>query len=166
MARGGALAVVCLALSLSAHVAAGGQVHLSGGLLFGGLLLSIMCVAAAQSQGSFAGIVATVLLSQPVLHLLASASTHPADPAALVPSPLMVTYHVVGALVLSALLAGGDRVIWAFAALSRLPRVPRAVTLAVPSAPSAAVGRPAAGFEPQHLVLALAGLGRRGPPHG
>lgn len=161
--RGVVLAAACLTLSLGAHVAAGGQVHLSSGLLFGGLLLSAMCVAAAQSQGGFAGIAATVVLSQPALHLLAGASTHAGDAAARVPDLLMVAFHAAAAIAVSVLLAGGDRVIWALAGLSQLPRIPAPMSAAVaPAVVDVPVAAP--GFVPRHLVVAKAGVGRRGPP--
>lgn len=159
VARGAVLATVCLALSLGGHAAGGGQVQLTEGLLFGGLLLSAICVAAAERRRTFAGIAAVVVVSQVVLHLVAQASTHTATTT----QPLeMIAWHGVAALVASVLLAQGERLAWDLWSLTRLPRIPRFVRL-LP-----AVVRPlpdvAPAQRPASDTVLAGGATRRGPP--
>lgn len=123
--RGLSLASACLTMSLTAHAAGGGAVHLSPGLVVGGLALSVICVAAAESRGSFGGILSIVVVSQVVLHLFAAAGAQHADaaPGMVGLTGAMAGHHAVAAVVVSLLLAHGDRLIWAFWSLARLPQI-------------------------------------------
>ncbi|NDL59842.1 hypothetical protein [Phytoactinopolyspora mesophila] len=119
IARGLTLSILCLLLSLFAHVCAGGAVEISMGLVIGGLALSAMCVAAADARRGFGTIVAVVGLSQVVFHLLAGLGGHHAVGAHLGAVPAMVGSHVVATLIISVLLAQGERLIWALFSLLR-----------------------------------------------
>lgn len=161
--RGMILAVVCLTMSMTAHGAAGGAVHLSPGLLIGGLALSVICVAAADARRSFGGIVAVVLTSQVVLHLFAGAGDHVAEPAGFGLTSEMVAYHAIVAVTASALLAYGERLVWALWGLARLPATPVLGTL-VPGGASPAIPRAYEPVRPVAQELRLGGLTSRAPP--
>lgn len=121
MVRGALLSGACLALSLAAHSAGGGDLHLPLGVVVFGLLLSGLCVAAADTRRSFGGILAVMAISQVVLHLVAGASAHHGGSAIANPPGLgMVAAHVVGALVTSAVLAHGERTVWTLWSLLRV----------------------------------------------
>lgn len=160
------MAATCLGLSMWAHVAAGGTVHLSLSLLAGGLALSGMCVAAADSRRSFGGILSVVLLSQVGLHLFAGAGGgHHGEPADVSAGPAMFAYHVVAGILLSALLANGERLVWALWSLACLPRVPDLGEPVPATEPPAAVPtyRPAIRVR---LDVGLVGPPMRAPPAG
>lgn len=124
--RGSVLAGWCLTLSLVAHIVAGGAVDLSPVMLFAAGLLAGMCVAAADRQRGLAGIVVVVGLSQVVFHLLAGGHAH-ASAAAPGASSAMLAMHTLAALVISAAVADGERLIWSLFALLGLRRVPRLI---------------------------------------
>jgi hypothetical protein len=78
-------------------------------------------------------------------------------------TPAMLTWHVVAAFVLGALLSHGERALWSL--LSRfLPRPPSSVV--VPAMPAAARMMPARSSIRPRLDLLSGGVGRRGPPLG
>jgi hypothetical protein len=159
--RGFLLAQVCLALSTGAHAAAEGTVHLTDGMLFGWLLLSALCVAAAERKRTLAGIAAVVLVSQVVLHLLSPVSGHDGTLTS-APSAEMIGWHAVAAVVASVLLAHGERLAWALWSLAGLPRVPLTV-----HAEPAAAGPAPVGWIRRTPVAGGAhsgGATRRGPP--
>lgn len=158
--RGFLLAQVCLALSAGAHAAAEGTVHLTDGMLFAWLLLSALCVAAAERRRNLAGIAAVVVVSQVVLHLLAPISTHDVTTSA--PSAEMIGWHAVAALVASLLLAHGERLAWAAWSLARLPRLPLG-PYPVP-APAGTIPVPDGGRAPGRGRILPGGATRRGPP--
>ncbi|NED94871.1 hypothetical protein G1H11_06050 [Phytoactinopolyspora alkaliphila] len=165
VARGGTLAAACLGMSVGAHVAAGGAVHMSAGVLAGGLALAVICVAAADARRSFGGILGVVLLSQVGLHLFAGAGGHHADPAGLGLTPAMVAFHGVAAVLVSLVLAHGERLVWALWSLARLPRVPR-LGLVVPDAGAPRLVRD---YRPVLALcrdLHLTGPDTRAPPAG
>jgi hypothetical protein len=111
-------------LPVTAHVAAGGGPPGSGPFLFGVALLGIGCVALADRRRSAAEITAVVFATQPLLHALLALSSHsPATlsshgHASVVPSPAMVVAHVIAAAAVTALLIGGEALVWSFAALA------------------------------------------------
>ncbi|TDC50018.1 hypothetical protein E1212_16490 [Jiangella ureilytica] len=158
--RGFLLAQVCLALSAGAHAAAEGTVHLTDGMLFAWLLLSALCVAAAERRRNLAGIATVVVVSQVVLHLLAPISTH--DVATAAPSAEMIGWHVVAALLASLLLAHGERLAWAVWSLAGPPRVP----LTLHPVPAVAGPAPVGWVRrvPVHGRVHSGGATRRGPP--
>jgi hypothetical protein len=114
--RGLSLAAACLALSGAAHAAAGGGLPVSGPFLFGAALVAVAAVALADRQRSAGEIFAVVLATQPVLHVLLSLSAHGPGPVA--PTASMVAAHIGAAVTLAALLAGGETLVWSFAALA------------------------------------------------
>ncbi len=124
IARGLSLATICLVMSLAAHAAAGGDVHVSPGLLLGGAALSVICVAAADTRRTFGGILSVVAVSQVALHLFAGASGHQVETPAYGWTPQMIVFHAVAGLVVSALLAWGERLLWALFDLARPWRRP------------------------------------------
>src|SRR5690606_31744375 len=154
----------CLALSLGAHSAGGGQVHVSPVVVLYGLLLSAICIAAADAQRGFAGIFAVMAVSQVVLHLVASGGAHHgAATAAVAPDAAMVVARAVGALALSAMLAYGERILWALYSILLLPLAALAVR-GVPAPPRTAAVR---GFSEPVLpcgVFPAGGATWRGPP--
>lgn len=161
--RGLILAGVCLVMSLTAHGSAGGTVHLSPGLLLGGLALSVICIAAADARRSFGGIAGVVLTSQVVLHLLAGAGNHLADPVGTELTTEMVAYHVLAAVAVSVLLAHGEQLMWALWDLARLPAMP-VLRLPIPDDVSPVVTRAYDVIRPAVQELRLGGLTSRAPP--
>ncbi|NEE03858.1 hypothetical protein [Phytoactinopolyspora halotolerans] len=163
VARGSVLAVCCLAMSLVAHAAAGGAVHVTSGTVVGGLALSGMCIAAADARRSFGGILTVVLLSQIGLHLFAGAGGHHVESSGYGWSPGMVASHAVAAVAVSVLLAHAERLVWALWSLTRLPRVPLLGDPA-PALNSLIIVR---SYRPKPVAcsaLWLGGPGTRGPP--
>ena len=167
MARGLTLAASCLLLSAGAHAVAGGGAPELEPALLGPALLSAVCVAAADRRRGFAGILGVVAVSQPVLHVLLSLSHDPAAAAVALPGLGMVLAHAVAGLVVAALLAGTEAVLWGFAALSAtvLLRQPRRVHAGLPAVLTAfdAPVLPTPARRPYALLLSR-GLSRRGPP--
>jgi hypothetical protein len=159
------LAAACLGMSMAAHVAAGGAVHLSAGMLAGGLALAAICVAAADVRRSFGGILGVVLLSQVSLHLFAGAGSHHADPAGFGLTPAMVAFHSVAAVLVSLVLAHGERLVWALWGLARLPRVPR-LGAVVPGADAPHVARDYRPLLAVRQDLFHTGPDTRAPPAG
>jgi hypothetical protein len=131
-------------LSLTAHVAGGGQPHLSPGLLVMAALLAVVCVAAADRRRGAAGIVAVLGISQLMFHLLSAGGEHGgATSATVIPSPGMVLAHVLAAAAVGVVLAQGERLIWSLVALCgvlraillvRVPHARRPVSAPVPVA--------------------------------
>ncbi|MFW6034283.1 MAG: hypothetical protein ACOC96_00010 [Actinomycetota bacterium] len=162
--RGFLLSGGCLALSLGAHVAAGGNVHVPPIMVLYGFVLSAICIAAADAQRGFGGIFAVMAVSQVVLHLVASGGGHHgASATAVTPDLAMVLAHTGSALVLSAMLAYGERVLWALCSLLLQPLLALVVQhLPVPSRPRAVGGFP----EPVRLggIFPAGGATWRGPP--
>ncbi|WP_123788580.1 hypothetical protein [Phytoactinopolyspora halophila] len=165
--RGLILATTCLGMSLAAHVAAGGVVHLSVDVVAGGLALSAMCVAAADTRRSFGGILGVVVLSQLVLHLFAGAGGHHGEVSSYGWTPTMLASHVIAAVVLSALLAHGERLVWALWGLTRLlPRVPPVQDVSPPAGPAPSVLQSYRPICRNLRDLCLSGPGTRAPPAG
>ncbi|WP_129668954.1 hypothetical protein [Phytoactinopolyspora endophytica] len=163
LARGSILAAVCLGMSMVAHVVAGGVVHVTSGMVAGGAALSAMCIAAADTRRSFGGILAVVLLSQVGLHLFAGAGGHHVESAGYGWTMSMVASHAVAAVVVSAMLAYAERLVWALWSLARLPRVPR-MGDPVPAADGPVIGRAYRLVPTVGPILCLGGPGTRGPP--
>lgn len=115
-ARGLSLSAACLGLPVAAHAVAGGGLPASGPFLFGATLLAVACVALAGRRRSGAEIAAVVFATQPVLHVLLALSSH--GTGSIVPTPVMLGTHVVAAAAVTVLLAGGERLVWSFAALA------------------------------------------------
>lgn len=156
--RGIALAAGCLLVSLTAHVLAGGGLHLSPGFVAGGLLLSASCVFLARTYATTREIAVVVGLSQVFLHVFASLCAH--DDAS--PSAGMVAAHLVAAVVVTALLAQGERAVWVLRGLLGRLLLLLKWHVATPSTPHAV--RPC---EPPLLLTAQAvaeAVGERGPP--
>ncbi len=165
--RGFFVAQVCLALSVGSHALAEGPVHFTAETLVGWLLLSAMCVAAAQRKQRLAGIVATVSFSQVALHLMMMPPNHTehsmhGEVATSMPSPAMIGGHVVATVLASVLLAHGERLAWALWGLASLPWVPsvlRSGPAVVGPAPIDDGGR-----APGDGRILPGGATRRGPP--
>ncbi|NDL60628.1 hypothetical protein [Phytoactinopolyspora mesophila] len=163
IARGSTLAVFCLVMSMTAHASAGGSVHVSPGLLIGGLALSVICISAADTRRSFGGILAVVVVSQIAMHLFVGAGGHHVEPASFGWTTEMVASHALAAVAVSTLLAHGERLIWALCELARLPRVPR-VSMLVPEDRSPAFVDAREPIRPSSLEPCLSGLNGRAPP--
>lgn len=131
-ARGGLLSLLTVIISVGGHAVAGGSVHLSMPLLLGGSALAAISVAAAESRHSFAQIFGVVLLAQPVLHLLASMGTHGSSSSG-GGAGVMVSGHVLAALLVSALLADAERSVWTVAGLLAPVRLPGRPTPPAPA---------------------------------
>ncbi len=178
--RGALLALSALVVSVAGHVLGGGSVHVSGGLVLGGLVLAGICVAIAESRRDLPTVLVTVLLAQPAFHLLASLGGHghtghgrSTAPALAVLEPTaagfldvtMLAGHLVGAVLVSVVLAEGERVWWTLRSLAwRLVLRPWYPPRPVPAA---TVLHPR--HEPRPMRLAWAGHHvpfRRGPPVG
>jgi hypothetical protein len=165
--RGLTLAGCCLLLATVAHVAAGGAAPGLEPALLGGVMLSLVCVAAADRRRSFAGILGVVAVSQPVLHVLLSLSHEATATATVVPDRGMVLAHVVAGLAVAALLAGAEAAVWALAVLSSalLLRIARRLAGGLPAVPPSLSARPGPfpSRRPYGVVLSRA-ASRRGPP--
>lgn len=135
--------------------------HLTEGLLFGWLLLSAMCVAAADRRRGVAGIAAVVTVSQVVLHLLMPPAGATADAMA-TPTAEMIGWHAAAAIVASLLLAHGERLAWALWSLTGLPRVPLGAQPVPMTASATAVV--CTGRGPGRGRILPGGATRRGPP--
>ncbi|WP_166349141.1 hypothetical protein [Phytoactinopolyspora limicola] len=135
VARGLTLSGLCLLLSLLAHVGAGGSIHVSLGLVLGGLGLSAICVAAADARRGFGAIIAVVGVSQIVFHLLAGLGGHHTHSVGQATTPVMLTYHAVATVLISAMLTKGETLIWSLFSLLRITTAWRLVQ-PPPSRPS------------------------------
>lgn len=164
--RGLVLSAACLGMSLGAHAAAGGTVHVSTDMLAAAAALSVMCVAAADARRSFGGILGVVLLSQLVLHLLAGAGGHHTAAEIHGFTPAMLASHMLAGVILSALLAQGERLVWALWRLTGLlPRVPMSgEPMPAGRGPVLTIDVPLA--QPHRRDLCLGGPGMRAPPAG
>lgn len=195
LARGMALSTTCLALSLLAHVYAGGRVHLGPAFIAGALLLSAFCVAAARRRAGVLAIGSVVATSQLLLHLLAGLSARygsgqpmphdmPHDMShgtshdmahgmahdmahgmPLAMPPRMLAAHLISGVVMTVLLAQGERLVWVLTGLfARLagPRPRHDVVLELPDRP-ALRARYAVPDHPVRSVIRDA-VGERGPP--
>jgi hypothetical protein len=163
VARGLTLAAFCLVMSMTAHAAAGGAVHVSSGLLIGGMALSVICVAAADTRRSFGGILAVVIVSQIAMHLFAGVGGHHVESASFGWTAEMIIYHVVAAVLLSTLLAHGERLLWAMFDLAQLPRIPL-VSSPVPEEREPVLLDTREPIRPASLEPCLSGLSGRAPP--
>lgn len=162
--RAGVLVALTVLVSLGGHALAGGTVHVSGPMVLGVLALGAACVAAAEVRRSFPEILAVVLLAQPVLHLLASMGGHQhggGQPATAGVSAAMVLAHVGASVLVSALLADADRVLWALAGLVVRVLPPAVAPVPVPAAEVPVVRAPCVRLP---LALRSAPRRRRGPP--
>lgn len=163
--RAGVLVALTVLVSLGGHALAGGTVHVSGPMVLGVLALGAACVAAAEVRRSFPEILAVVLLAQPVLHLLASMGGHqhgagnPTTAGGV--STGMLLAHLAASVLVSALLADADRVLWALAGLVVRVLPPAAAPVPVPAAGVPVVRVPCV---PLPLALRSAPRRRRGPP--
>lgn len=128
LTRGIALAGVCMTLSMTAHVVGGGRWSLSPGVLLMTALLAGICVAAADRQRGFRGILTVVGLSQVVLHLLPGGAHSHVESGSAVLTVNMVAAHAVVTPVISMFLALGERLVWSLFALLSLRRVARLLT--------------------------------------
>jgi hypothetical protein len=163
--RGLSLAAACLALSAVAHAAAGGGLPVSGPFLFGAALVAVAAVALADRRRSAGEIFAVVLATQPVLHVLLSLSAH--GPGPIAPTASMVAAHLGAAAALAVLLAGGETLVWSFAALAATVLLRTARQLLTSSPVAAATrcpGRPVTLPADRQAWRAIRSAPRRGPP--
>ena len=116
--RGLALSTACLLVPATGHIVAGGGFPAAGPFLFGTALLATACVALADRRLTASGIAALLFAAQPAFHVLLSLSGHSHGGHAMPTGLGMVAAHVAAAGVLTALLAGGESVLWSMAALS------------------------------------------------
>lgn len=163
--RGLTLAITCLAVPTTAHIAAGGNLPASGPSLFGAMLLAGACVALADRQLSAGRIAALMFGTQPAFHVLLNLSDHSHGAGAATSSLGMVIGHAAAAGVLTVLLTGGEAVLWSIAALSavlfRQPGRPPAVfATASPSVRPCSLTDAAS----RYLLSINRAAPRRGPP--
>ncbi len=147
---------------MTSHATAGGSTHLSAGSVVGGLLLAAVSIAAADAQRRFRDIVVVVGLSQVVLHLVADGS-HAGPGVVAAPGIGMIVAHAIAAVVVSAVLAHGERLIWSLFSLLRVPFAHRLFRCSASVPPA----RPRPRFsQPPRLLPAFPrpGAGWRGPP--
>ena len=156
--RGIALAAGCLLVSLTAHVLAGGPLHLAPGFLAGGLLLSGFCVFLARLRATWREIATVMGLSQVFLHGFANLSAHEhVDLTA-----TMVAAHAVAAVVTTALLAQGERGLWVLSGLfARLLHLPTWHVTPTEPPPRPRTETPAPARRAQAVLEVV---GERGPP--
>ena len=165
-ARGAALAAACLGLPVVAHVVAGGHAPSPGPFLLAAALFSTACVALAARRLGAGQVVALVLLSQPVLHVLLTLSGHQDDAWAV--DSAMAAWHAAAAVVVGCLLAGAESVVWSLWALSATLLLRRARSLVTGSLVDARTvvieGHPDLDVTPTFGLIVARAEPRRGPP--
>lgn len=174
------LAGCAFGISVVGHVAAGGEVHVTLGLLLGAFALVAVCLALTERRSGFAAIFVTVGLAQPILHLLSSLGGHgyvgssapagldlddltavgtPSEPA------VMVMAHLIAAVVISLLLADGERLLWSLYERVRLV-LPVRLRPVTPVPRTSSARSPRRWTEPLQAreLLLVRAAPRRGPP--
>ena len=165
--RGLTLSTACLLVPTTGHTVAGGGFPAAGPFLFGAALLAAACVALADRRLTAGGIAALLLAAQPAFHVLLNLSGHSHGGHAMASSPGMVAAHLVAAGVLTALLAGGESVLWSLAALSSVVLLQRVGALMrLPESPGHVRPVPRMDDRMAHgYVLSVTRTApRRGPP--
>lgn len=162
--RAAFVAVVCVACSVVAHVAAGGEVPGAGTVagVCGGV--GVLAYALSGRRWTFGRLLLVLGIGQIVLHPLFDLVN---PPGAAAESAGMVVAHLAAAVGLAAVMAHGDLVLWRLAAVVHAllrPLAGFAGTVVVPVAPagsSCAVG----GLDlPVPTGVELAPTGERAPP--
>ncbi|PSL07021.1 hypothetical protein CLV30_102410 [Haloactinopolyspora alba] len=164
MLRGGFLACLCLVVSLLGHAAGGGAVHVTAGLLAGGLVVAGSCIAVAGAQRGFVGILVATTAAQLLLHLLAGAEAHHGHAGAAPSGPGMITAHVLASLVVSAIVADGERLVWTLCALVTTRRLRALLDVTAPAPPTASAPAAVAAVPIPTHAFPRQGATWRGPP--
>jgi hypothetical protein len=166
--RGSVLALCCAALSLSGHVIGGGRVTAVLPLLVVAGPLAAAFVVWADRQRSLLEIGAAALGSQVAFHAvfeLCGASDGPPHPTSW--DARMVAGHVLGAALLSWVLARGEAALWSLYRAAQGLRWVHVAPLPVVGVRTTRAGLVPATPEGGGAGLVLASAhGRRGPPRG
>ncbi|WP_431930081.1 MFS transporter [Nonomuraea jabiensis] len=170
LARAAVFAVVCVTLSVLAHLLGGGSV--AGPVMAGGLLLAFGAAAAASGRERSLAVILPLLAGlQVVLHVLFSLSHTPAVHMAhghahqgLAPSTGMLVAHAGAAALIALWLARGEAALWGLLhrSTARLCQVLLVVFPDPVHEPVAVVTAPEPG-RPCSVAVAHAAP-RRGPP--
>ncbi|GAA3155129.1 hypothetical protein GCM10010466_52600 [Planomonospora alba] len=168
LARAAVFAVVCLGLSVAAHLFAGGRVSGAGAL--GGLALAFAAAAALSGRERTPAVIVPLLAGLQAAGHVVFSLTGGAAPAAaphthsgLLPALGMLAMHGWAAVLVSLWLARGEAALWAL--LRRLPVRLRRV-LRVHAVPEPVPFFAVRAAEPRALRPALLrhAVRRRGPP--
>ncbi|GAA2758180.1 hypothetical protein [Actinopolymorpha rutila] len=149
--RGALLAGCCTALAVVGHVGAGGEAPAVAALVAGTVVVGAEFAVLADRRRAFGQILAGALAAQAVFHVLFSlACAHgyelttgttitPGTPGPVAgtlveafPTPVMVLAHLGAAVLLAALAAAGETLVWVVFHLLGLVRLP-ALTLPAPA---------------------------------
>jgi hypothetical protein len=172
--RGALVALVTLLLSVTAHVAAGGAVPRPTVLAAAAAGIAGFAVVASSRQWTKPRAVAVVVVAQAGLHSLFSLTAPMTGMAHLGrgPGAVMLSMHLLAALLVALVLARGDAVLWRLAAVLTTVFVMAVALLArLRCRPVAARRFCAPGpvrrrtTSPARFLLRARCLTRRGPPH-
>ncbi|MET9023628.1 hypothetical protein ABZV93_27015 [Actinopolymorpha sp. NPDC004070] len=177
--RGALLAVCCTALAVLGHVGAGGEPPPVAALVAGTVIVGAAFAVLADRRRAFGQILAAALVAQVIFHAafslacahgydLTTGTTLTPSPVAgavaeVSPGPVMVLAHLGAAVVLAALAAAGETLVWVVFHLLGLVRVP---ALTLPS-PTRVGVTPARNHDELHRARELRicrAHRRRGPP--
>ena len=159
--RGTVLAVACLAVSAAAHATACG-VTVDAGLLLSVAITMGLGLAWAQRRARTATLVAFVLACQVLLHVVSVLASAHHSRASLIPSPSMIAWHAMAAVLMAVLLARADAIAHRWVAFLHalrwpapaLPGIPHIAAALLPAEPAPSTWR----HDPAHRIR------RRGPP--
>ncbi|MBU6245985.1 MAG: hypothetical protein KGP12_12295 [Actinomycetales bacterium] len=159
--RGSVLAAACLAVSTAAHATACG-VTLDVGLLLSVAITMGLGLAWAQRRARTATLVAFVLACQVLLHVVSVLASAHHSSASLIPSPSMIAWHAMAAVLMAVLLAHADTIAHRWAAFLHalrwpapaLPGIPLIAGAQPPAEPAPSTWR----HDPAYRIQ------RRGPP--
>lgn len=126
LVRGSVLGASCLTVSMAAHAPACGVV-LDVGLLLCGALAFGLGMAWAQRRARPVTLVAFVLGMQVLLHVVSVAAGAHHRGTGLIPSPSMVAWHAMAAVLMAMLLVRADTIAHRWAAFLRALRSPMPV---------------------------------------
>ncbi len=146
--RGAMLAACCTALAVLGHVGAGGALPPVAALVAGTVIVGAAFAVLADRRRAFGQILAAALAAQAIFHAgfslacahgydLTRGTTVSPGPVAgaletATPGPVMLLVHVGAAVLLAALAAAGETLVWVVFHLLGLVRLP-ALTLPVPA---------------------------------
>lgn len=165
--RGASLALACTLIAVGGHVLGGGDAPPVGALLAVAALGGAAFVVLANRQRTFGQIFAAAAVSQLVFHgafsLSAGAYGHPIhEPIASLIHPPMLTGHLLAAAAAAALVAYGERAVWALHELGRLFRLPELAVIRPVTPPR--LRQATSHTENTRELLLARTRPRRGPP--
>lgn len=168
--RGASLALACTLIAVGGHVLGGGDAPPAGALLAVAALGGAAFVVLANRQRTFGQIFAAAAASQLAFHgafsLSSGAYGHPLhESIASLADPPMLTGHLLAAAAAAALVAYGERAVWAIHELGRLIRVPE-LAVVRPTAPPNLRPATSRHHESTRGLLFARTRPRRGPPCG